>query len=106
MIRAGKLVHPIGIERVTVTAGDAGEPVETWASVATVRAEMIERKIVESATDHGTQTTTDIAFRIRYFAWISLADRIVYAGRSYDLVEIEEPRAGRELVLKVRRIGP
>lgn len=106
MIRAGKLVYPIEIERVTVAISDAGTPVETWAPIASVRAEMVERTIGETHTDSGTRTETNITFRLRYVADIALADRVTYAGKAFDLIEIEEPQRGRELVLKVRRIGP
>ena len=106
MIRAGKLVYPIEIERVTTTADDAGVPVETWAPIASVRAEMVERTIAEAQADSGTRSETNITFRIRYVAEVALADRVTYAGKAFDLIEIEEPQRGRELVLKVRRIGP
>ena len=46
MIRAGSLDRVITIERATTSIADDGTPTTTWATVATMRAELV-RKVAD-----------------------------------------------------------
>jgi SPP1 family predicted phage head-tail adaptor len=89
-MRAGKLDKTITIERFTSTVDDYGTPVETWATVATVRAQLIQSTTEEFMKGWGEQSQAAVIFRIRHLAGIDPADRITYAGRAYDLKEVKE----------------
>ncbi len=98
-MRAGNLDRIITIERVTTTVDDYGMPVEGWATVATLRAELIQSSAQEFIRAYGATTDTIAIFRTRFLDGVTTADRVTYASRSYDVKEVKEigRRAGLEL---------
>jgi SPP1 family predicted phage head-tail adaptor len=99
MIAAGRLDRTITIRRETETVTATGAVTKTWADLATVRAEVVENVFAENFTAYGTAENGTVVFRIRYRADITTADRVFYAGRTFDLKEVVEigRRAGLEL---------
>ncbi|MDD9730449.1 head-tail adaptor protein [Mameliella sp. AT18] len=100
MIRAGKLDHLITLERLTETVTASGAVSETWAPIATVRAEVIRKTSEEFLTgtlegEHGA-----VIFRIRWISGLTTADRITCEGETFDLEEIVE--LGRRRALELR----
>lgn len=102
-MRAGKLTKSITIERVTTTVDEYGTPIEGWATVATVRAQIIQSTTEEFMKGWGTSTEAAIVFRIRHLDGITPADRVTYDGRAYDLKEIKE--LGRREGLDLRCVA-
>lgn len=102
-MKAGKLDREIKIERATTTVNEFGTPVETWASVATLRAEIVTAETVEAAREHGASTEAAIAFRTRFIDGITVADRLTYAGRTYDIKAVSE--IGRRRGLEIRAVA-
>lgn len=102
-MRAGKLDKIITIERVTTTVDEYGTPVEGWAEVATVRAQLIQSTTEEFMRSFGVSSETAVIFRIRHMDGITLADRVTYDGRHHDLKEIKE--LGRREGLDLRCVA-
>lgn len=102
-MRAGKLDKSITIERVTTTVDEYGTPIEGWATVAAVRAQIIQSTTEEFMKGWGTSTEAAIVFRIRHLDGITPADRVTYDGRAYDLKEIKE--LGRREGLDLRCVA-
>jgi SPP1 family predicted phage head-tail adaptor len=102
-MRAGNLDRIITIERVTTTVDDYGTPVEGWATVATLRAELIQSSAQEFIRAYGATTDTIAIFRTRFLDGVTTADRVTYASRAYDLKEIKE--IGRREGLELRCIA-
>jgi SPP1 family predicted phage head-tail adaptor len=102
-MRAGKLDREITIERATTAVGDAGTVTETWAPVASLRAELVETAADE--TDPATTKTT-VLFRTRYVAGVTVADRIDFDGRYFNIKHVSEIGRRRGLELHAERLGP
>ncbi len=88
------------IQRVTVAPNAAGTPVETWADLVSLRAEIVERQLEEHVADDGATDATEITFRTRYVDGLRLADRITFAGATYNIRGITE--TGRRRGLEIR----
>ena len=99
-MRAGKLDRSITIERLDGSAIDAdGVPANAWATVATLRAQVVAADADEFLTGAGTASAETILFRTRWTADVQMTDRVRYAGRAYGircLVELGR-RAGLEI---------
>jgi SPP1 family predicted phage head-tail adaptor len=106
-MRAGQLDRTITIQRVTNGTSDTGAVVETWATLVTVRAQQVQMSIDESQRQNGATTADIITFKIRYRA-VTLADRIVFGGLPYNILQIRDVGPGRRRVLELRCewIGP
>lgn len=102
-MRAGKLDRTIRLDRVVHEINDFGTPVETWATLATLRAEIVSASTEEFIRDFGASDETVVVFRCRYLAGVTLADRVFYEGRPYDLKEIVEIGRRKGLELRCRR---
>jgi len=100
MMHAGKLTSTIAIQRETETVNDFGTVSKAWANVASIRAEIVQQSASEFLTGYGEAEDGTIIFRIRYRPGITTADRVIYAGRIYDLKEIKE--IGRQRGLELR----
>jgi SPP1 family predicted phage head-tail adaptor len=106
MMKAGRMVHVIEIQRASVSINDAGTPASTWARVATVRAEVVERSTEEFLRNAGETSETTVVFRTRYFEGLTDEDRVSFDGAAYDIEEIT--RIGRRtgLELRCREVKP
>jgi SPP1 family predicted phage head-tail adaptor len=99
-MRAGSLDRVITIQRFTSTVDDYGGVVETWADVATIRAQLVQASTDEYiAAGLGAQDKAVMIFRIRWMDGITNADRVSYNGGFFNLKEIKEigRREGLEL---------
>ncbi|MDW5313775.1 phage head closure protein [Rhizobium sp. PL01] len=102
-MRAGKLDKTISIERAGTVVDDYGTPTEGWATIATVRAQIIQQTTQEFLAAPGTNAETATVFRIRHRDGLQVADRITYAGRAFDLKEVKE--LGRREGLDLRCVA-
>ena len=99
-MRAGRLDRTITIERVTNGVDDYGTPQEGWTTLATVRAELLQTSVEEFIRAYGATADTIAIFRIRFIDGLTLADRVTYDGRPYDVKEAKE--LGRRMGLELR----
>lgn len=88
------------IQRATVAPNSAGTPVDTWAPVVTLRAEILERAVEERVGDAGATDNAAITFRTRFYDGLKLADRITFNGSTYNIRQIVE--TGRRRGLEIR----
>ncbi|GAB1581729.1 phage head closure protein [Phyllobacterium phragmitis] len=102
-MRAGKLDKTITLQRFTSTVDEYGTPIETWADLAPVRAQIIQATTEEFMRGWGASTEAATIFRIRHMDGITPSDRVTYQGRAYDLKEIKE--LGRREGLDLRCVA-
>lgn len=89
-MRAGLLTKTITIERATVTVDDYGTPANSWATLATVRAQVLQQSTEDFMRNFGASTEAAIVFRIRWADGIAPGDRVTHDGQSYTLKEVKE----------------
>ncbi|MDR4306565.1 head-tail adaptor protein [Chelatococcus sambhunathii] len=88
----------ISIEAATETANEFGGVAETWATVKTVRAWIMDQGVIDSDEGPGVAAPQSVTLRIRSVAGLSTANRITLAGRAHDIVELRPlGRAGVEI---------
>jgi len=86
-MRAGKLDRRIEIHRLTETGRTAfNEPVLSWSKVATVWAQQRPDRGTERFAAAQVNGAAVLSFHIRYRADLTEKDRIVYEGRTYEIV--------------------
>lgn len=98
-MRAGKLDRRITIRRKTITWSGSGEPIETWADLATVWAQQRPNRGGERFATRQLVGTAVMTFHIRYRAGLTVQDRIVYDGKTWDIADIRE--IGRKVVHEI-----
>ena len=99
-LQAGKMDRDIVIEAVTRTFDAAGAPVETWSTVLSCRAELVQSTAKEFIRDFGSDHVSSTIFRIRWTDQITLENRVTYNGTHYDIIELAE--LGRRRGLEIR----
>lgn len=100
-MRAGKLDRTIIIQRATQSVGTAGAVGKTWATLAELRAELVNLVAVAAGAPFGEVETTGIMFRTRYVAGITTADRVALGGEFYKIASVTEIGRRRGLELRV-----
>ena len=105
MIRAGSLDRSITIERGTTAIGADGTPTTTWATIAVLRAQLVANTADDTAHESGAVTTTTRTFRTRW-ADVLVGDRVVYAGNTFEVVEVVEIGRREGLDLRCSKRGP
>lgn len=95
-MRAGTLNHTLVLQRRTETVTPAGAVAVTWTDFATVRAERLASAAMLSGMPYGEAEKARLQFRIRHFHGLSTADRVIYRGEPFAIVEIGE--FGRRLM--------
>lgn len=105
-MRAGKLDTVILVERSTDELDDAGVPVRTWASVATLRARVTETSTSEAIRDQGAQTEAALVLETRFVEGVTIADRLRINGTAFDIRAVKEIGRRRGLEIHAVRIGP
>lgn len=101
-MRAGLMDRTITIQRMTTTLDDLRNPVETWTTCMSLRAQQVTTSTSEYIRNFGASDETVIVFRTWWRAGITNADRILYCGDVYNIKETKElgRRAGLELRCK------
>lgn len=89
-MRAGQLDRSITIQRFTTVIDDYGVSHETWADVATVRAQLIESTVEEYQRAYGEGSNTAVIFRIRHRDDIGLEQRVLYQDKALNIRDIKE----------------
>ena len=104
-MRAGKLDRSITVERVSYVDDGAGNQIEHWAELAAMRAQIVEQSTDEFMRNWGASSETVIAFRTRYLDGVTVADRVVYDGTPYAIVQTKDIGRQRGLELRCKAIG-
>lgn len=101
---AGRLDRRITIERASVTTDEYGGPVETWATLATVWAEVLPISDGERWRAAEVAATVTHRFRIRWGVGVEATDRISYDGKAFEISNVKEigRREGQEITAQAR----
>lgn len=102
-MRAGKLDRVVMLQHRTETVNGAGTVTDTWATFATLRAELVNLAAIEADTAFGEAETSSLVLRTRYTAGVSTGDRAVIAGEAFDIKAVLEIGRRRGLELRVER---
>lgn len=90
--RSEDLDRRLEIQRKTVTQSSSGEPVETWATLATVWAQKLPDRGQERHATRQLVGSAVMMFRTRYRADLALTvqDRLVFDGKTWDIHDVRE----------------
>jgi head-tail adaptor len=104
-MRAGNLDRIITIERRTTGLDLYGTVIDTWALVATMRAQKLENATDDREGQRGDTTDTVITFRMRWLDGVTLEHRVTYEGQLFKITRIKE--IGRRVGLDItcERVG-
>ena len=102
-MRAGRLDTTLTIERFTYEPGEYGEPIYTWTTLATPRAQVVDTSTEEFIRAYGASSETVAVFRVRFIDGLTLADRVIANGIIHDLKDIKP--IGRRRGLELRCVA-
>jgi len=104
MIEAGKLDRIVSFERMIETVNPSGSVSKAWVSFLSVRAEVRELRADEVAIGFGEADRETAVFVVRWNPTsLATGDRVIYAGRAYDIRQITE--LGRRVGWKVSGVA-
>lgn len=102
-MRSGSLDRTITIQSFTLVDDEYGNQTETWADMATVRAQLLQASTEEFQRNWGTSSEPTYVFRIRWRDGVKLTQRIIHDGVIRPIKEIKE--IGRRKGLEIRTAG-
>lgn len=105
LLDAGKLDRRIRIERAAVTTDGRGVEQRAWTPLATVWAQRLPQRALESWKASGTAAELETAWRIRWssqVADVSPEDRVAFGDQAMAILGVTEigRREGLEIVTK------
>ena len=92
MTDPGGLDRRITIQQNTPAQDAAGQPIDSWADLATVSAEVVPVGCSEIFQARQTGAETVKKFRIRYRGDVTRKMRVVYDSDNYDIQDVAEDR--------------
>jgi Bacteriophage head-tail adaptor len=104
-MKSGSLHHIARIEEVSTTISAAGTPVETWATLAELRAELVQASAEEFLRGQGAVGEGAILLRTRYLAGVTLAHRVWFQGSTWNIRELVPIGRNRGLELRCTRVA-
>ncbi len=99
-MRAGKLDRVITVHSLTTSVDPAGTPTETWTTMATVRAQIVEASTEEYQRSYGAGGNTSVIFRTHWLGGVTTDHRVQYEGKNLNIRETKE--IGRRQGLELR----
>lgn len=97
----GKLDRRITIQKRTLTRGDTGARVESWADDYKLWAEKLDQRAAEKILGRAEKTENILAFRVRHCdSMDSTTNRVSYRGAVYDINSMIEEGIKRWLVIE------
>jgi SPP1 family predicted phage head-tail adaptor len=102
-MQIGKMDRRITIQQVTESQSSSGEATQSWATLATVSAQVETDSGDEGAEGAGEQARSNCLFTIRHRSDVTAKHRISYAGNTYDILSVVE--IGRRQGLQIRAIA-
>jgi SPP1 family predicted phage head-tail adaptor len=105
-MRSGNLDRVVQIQRPTTGLDLYGAVIQTWAPVATMRAQKMENAVSDREGARGDTTDNVITFRMRWINGVTLENRLTYEGQQFKIMAIKE--LGRRVGLDITcdRVGP
>lgn len=101
-MRAGSLDRSITVQRLGEVRDPFGGVSAGWSDLATVRAQVLQSATDEFMQAGGEQAARAVAFRIRWIDGLRNADRVVFEGLPFDVLEVKEIGRRRGLELRCR----
>jgi SPP1 family predicted phage head-tail adaptor len=106
-MRAGKLRHRVTLQRKTSTRDAAGQHIEPWTDLGTVRASIEPLSGIERLDGGAEYAESTVRVRMRHSSLtgsLTPADRLSYGGQVYDIQNVANLwERDRELVLMCSR---
>jgi len=102
-MRAGRMKHLIEIQAVETEIDEYGTPVETWATVASLRAELVEQTAEEFVKAQGATGTVALIFRTRHLAGVDLVHRVLHRGEALNIRQVTPIDGERGLEIRCTR---
>jgi len=100
-MRAGLLQHEISLEREVETIVASGAVVKEWQHYASRRAEMRQNTADEFLNGTLEGTSQKAVFVIRWTDAVHIGDRLLHAGKAWQIVGLVEVGVQRGLELMV-----
>jgi SPP1 family predicted phage head-tail adaptor len=100
MAQIGKLNRRIVIQSFTDAQDDYGQPIRTWATLATLWASIYFKSGNEQFEADQKTALNEVIFTIRYRSDITEVMRVSYDSAFYDIRYIEEVNLKRYLMLR------
>ena len=105
-MKAGRLTEVIEIQRATSTVNDAGTPEQTWAALATLRAERVDPSTAETIEGYGASDTATVTLRARFLDGVTNADRVIWKGAPWNITRVAPIGRRKGIELYCKRIEP
>lgn len=106
-MKAGALRNLVTIQTRNAGTDAAGQPVTTWTTLLTAYADVRGSTglgAIRGSREVGTEVDA-YSFRIRYREGLDSGLRVVFNGRTFDVIEVRMDYAGREWTDLVCRTG-
>lgn len=101
-MRAGSLDRTITVQRLGEVQDEFGGVSSGWTDLATLRAQLIESSTSEWMEAGGEQAGRSVALRCRWLDGIRNADRVIFEGQPFDVLEVKEIGRRRGLELRAK----
>lgn len=88
MLQAGKLNQRIELQRRVTGRDGAGQPSTTWELVAPMWADVRNQGGLEAIKAGATTSVVQSSIRIRYRAGVDSGMRVLYDGRTYNILAV------------------
>jgi SPP1 family predicted phage head-tail adaptor len=89
-LKAGDLRTPIVIQSKTVTYNSLNEPIAAWATLLSPWAAKMDDAGRETRAAQRIVAETEIVLRIRYDSRVTTLNRVVYAGRTFEILHVDD----------------
>jgi hypothetical protein len=110
--RASRLDRTVYVETKSVSLDEYGAPVEIWTAQGSHKAELVTQSRGDSSTtstvkESGAVNSIEeiLTFRTRWIASLSIADRLFYNGRAFEIIELSEISRRRGWIVRARHRG-
>lgn len=101
---AGNRDRKIAIQRFTTTRDEYGAQIESWTTAFEAFAEVVPQQLHELFMSGAERTRSMNIFRIPYTTNIGEKDRVMYEGKAYDILELNEIGRRQNLEVVARSI--
>jgi SPP1 family predicted phage head-tail adaptor len=105
-VKAGSLRSYITLQARDSGTDDAGQPVQTWADLASVWADIRGANGLNTikASLDGLEINA-YSFRIRYRTDVDAAERVVFNGQNFDVKQVRHDHARKEWCDLICEVG-
>ncbi|OAN53892.1 hypothetical protein A6A04_13450 [Paramagnetospirillum marisnigri] len=101
---AGRLDRRVTIQALTTSSDALGGVTETWADLATVWAQFLPGAGKEAYSAAAVHAEAQARFRIRWRSDVTTVHRVIYDGKAWDILAVDEIGRREGLELKVKAV--